>query len=98
MNDISELINRRRRQILIHSILYYELNEAIIPDNQWTEWAKELKSLQEKYPEIAKNCVYADEFKNFDYISGYYLPLRDPWGMRKARQLLTYHYLKGEIK
>lgn len=55
---IKELIGRRRRQILVHSIIYYRLNDNLIPDSTWAAWAVELKQLQDQYPEIAKQCCY----------------------------------------
>ena len=64
-NLVSELISRRRRQILIHSILYYKFNENLISDWQWSEWAEELEQLQRDYPEIADKCVYANAFRDF---------------------------------
>lgn len=87
---IRELINRRRRQILVHSIIYYTMDDNLISDHTWAEWAKELYNLQELYPEIADECVYPDAFSEFDPSTGYNLPLNDPWGYRKAKQLLYY--------
>lgn len=97
-DEISELINRRRRQILIHSIIYYQMNDTLVSDNQWADWAKELTELQELYPNIAKTCVYADDFAGFDPSTGYNLPLNDLRAVSKARQLLAYRYSKGETK
>lgn len=88
-DEIAELINRRRRQILIHSIIYYKMNDSLITDNQWADWAKELTALQEQYPNIAKNCVYADAFEGFDPSTGYNLPLDDWRAVNKAQQLLA---------
>lgn len=87
--EIAELINRRRRQILVHSVIYYTLDDNVISDSQWSKWAFELAELQKKYPNIAKTCWYADEFENFDGSSGFDLPLEDPWAIRKARHLLS---------
>ena len=87
---IREKIARRRRQILVHSIIYYTMDDNLISDQTWAEWAKELCDLQEKFPEIADECVYADAFSDFDPSTGYNLPLDDRWGNRKARQLLNY--------
>lgn len=87
---IEDKINQRRRQILVHSVIYYELNDNIISDHQWSEWANELVELQTKYPDIAQRCVYAAEFKNFDGSTGFNLPLNDPWANHKARQLLSW--------
>lgn len=99
MTDISELINRRRRQILVHSIIYYKLDDNIIPDSRWAEWALELENLQRDYPDIAAKCVYAKAFESFEHSSGYNLPLDDPWGVLTARKLLQLRdlgYFKGE--
>ena len=55
MNDVKkirELINRRRRQILVHSVIYYRMNDNLISDDQWAKWALELETLQNDYPEI----------------------------------------------
>ena len=96
-DQIRELITRRRRQILVHSIIYYKLDDCIVSDNQWAEWAVELEELQNKYPDIAEDCPYAEAFEGFEHSSGYSLPLEDPWGVRKARYLLALNArMKGE--
>lgn len=96
---IAELITRRRRQILVHSIIYYRLDDNIISDSTWSEWALELEQLQAQYPDIAAECPYAEAFKDFEHSSGMSLPLDDPWAVRKARHLIAIRdsgYLKGE--
>lgn len=92
--DIAKLITKRRRQILVHSVVYYAMNDNLIPDAQWAEWAQELAQLQEQYPEIAKTCPHADSFSGFDCSTGFNLPLNDPWAVNKARQLLRWKYRK----
>lgn len=87
---IFDLIARRRRQILVHSILYYRMNENIIPDSKWSEWAMELEELQSRYPEIANRAVFAEEFKGFDHSTGQNLPLDNEWGITTALRLLDY--------
>lgn len=87
-DQINELINRRRRQILVHSIIYYRLNENLIDDATWSKWAVELEELQAAYPEIASVCPYADAFEDFDHSTGMSLPLEDPWGLRTAQYLI----------
>lgn len=96
-SEIAELINRRRRQVLVHSVLYYRMNENLVSDSQWAAWAVELEELEKKYPHIGKTLPYADDFKNFEHSSGYNLPLHDSWAVNKAHQLLALHRkLKGE--
>lgn len=87
-DKIAELINRRRRQLLVHSIIYYKMDENIISDATWSKWGQELEELQAKYPEIAAKQPYAKEFEGFDHSTGMSLPLNDPRAVNKARQLL----------
>ena len=86
-----ELISRRRRQILVHSIIYYRLNENVVTDAVWASWAVELEGLQKRYPEIAAKAPYADGFADFDHSSGYNLPLGDPSAVAAAHYILKLH-------
>ncbi len=70
---IEEKIRQRRLQMLVHSYIYYELNDNIVDDATWSRWGKELMELQEKYPKEAKKVEYAKEFKNWDASSGAFL-------------------------
>lgn len=88
--QIQALINQRRRQILVHSVIYYMMDDSIISDATWAKWAKELEELQKQYPDIAEQCVYADAFRGFDHSTGFNLPLHDEWATRKAMQLLKW--------
>ena len=94
--SIAKLITRRRRQILVHSVIYYRLNDNIISDQQWSEWALELENLQTKYPDIASECPLADAFEGFDHSTGENLPLDDPWALSKAQYLLMLRGKRGE--
>lgn len=86
--EIAELINRRQRQVLVHSIIYYKLNANLISDAQWAAWALELEELQAKYPEIALEQRYGKAFVDFDHSTGMSLPLEDPDAVYTARMLL----------
>lgn len=70
---IAEKIQQRRYQMLVHSFIYYEMNENIISDSQWSKWAMELVELQSKYPDIADKVIYAKDFDNWDGSSGAFL-------------------------
>lgn len=89
-NEIAELINRRRRQLLVHSVIYYEMNDNLVSDHTWSQWAVELVELQKAYPDIAARCPYAGAFSNFDPSTGYNLPLGDLWALSVARRLIQY--------
>lgn len=77
-NNVLELINRRERQLLVHSFLYYQLNENIISDHTFDAWSKELVELKEKHPKEFAESAYAKEFAEFDGSSGFDLPYHYP--------------------
>lgn len=85
---VKELIQRRRLQILVHSCIYYILDESIISDSTWSAWAAELVELQQRYPEIAETACWHEAFSGFDGSTGFDLPLEDEWVLNKARYLL----------
>lgn len=88
--EMVSLINRRERQILVHSFLYYQLNESIISDHTFDKWSKELVELREKHPEEYHASVYAQEFYEFDGSSGYDLPYGYPDIQNAGLRLLQY--------
>ena len=85
----TELIKRRRAQMLIHSCLYYTLDSSVIDDHTWQKWANELASLQELHKEPIG--FYDEAFANWNGDTGALLPLRDSWVLSKAQHILRYH-------
>ena len=87
-DKIIELIKRRRFQMLIHSYLYYKLDQNIITDYKWSEWATELAQLQKDYPTESKKAPFYIDFKRWDGSSGAFLPLdRYDWIQQRAEYL-----------
>lgn len=76
--------------MLIHSCIYYKLNDNYISDTQWNEWAYELEQLQSQYPTISEKVTLYEYFKDWDGSSGAFLPLDLPWVVKKAQDLLAY--------
>ena len=74
---IAEKIQQRRYQMLVHSYIYYEMNENLISDSKWSSWAMELVDLQSKYPHIAEKVIYAKDFADWDGSSGAFLTYAD---------------------
>ena len=85
---IAEKIQQRRLQMLVHSYIYYDLNDNLVPDNKWAEWANELKDLQETYPNIAKTVPYRQGFENWDASTGAFLPYKNIKIVAVANRLL----------
>lgn len=92
---MKDLIKRRRRQILVHSYIYYVLNDNIISDEQWSRWAEELEQLQKDYPEESAEVELYEVFKGFDHSTGANLDFDNPecsWVYDKALQLIRYNF------
>lgn len=88
-DPIAAKIQQRRYQILVHSLLYYDLDVNLIPDAKWAEWAKELAELQDTHPDISSRVIFADAFKGFDASTGFHLPYRDEQIVNIAYRLLN---------
>jgi hypothetical protein len=87
---ISSLILRRRKQMLVHSCIYYRFGTSIISDKQFDEWAYQLVALQQQYPEIAGQVEFAKEFTDFDGTTGFHLPSHG-WIADTAHYLISTH-------
>lgn len=98
-SDIREQIKRLRRQIVVHSIIYYRFSDNIWTDGQYDRAARKLKELQAKYPNDSKAVTdLYEDFKTWQddtCPSGYDLKATTDVNMiRKAQQVLDYHYGK----
>lgn len=88
-------INQRRRQVLIHSTLYYRLDKTIVEDRQFDRWAYELVELQREHPEVSEAVTYhLNAFRTFDGTTGFDLPIEDPEALRMATLIYEYHVQK----
>lgn len=101
-NDVFCRIRRMRRQILVHSIIYYRFNDNLIDDFEYDKIARELVKLQAKNPEISEKVPdFIDDFRDFGKdgcYSGYNLKgTTDVNMIRIAKRTLDYaHKLKGK--
>lgn len=93
--QIEELIHRRRRQLLVHSIIYYRLGETIVPDAVFDSWAKELAALQTQHLQLSESIPYMRyAFSDWTGETGFHLPLMDRRASAVAEELLeTYKNL-----
>jgi len=93
-----EWMNRRQRQILVHSFLYYQLNENIISDSDFDRWSKELYEAMKENPDVAKRSVYYKDFLEFDGSSGYDLQYANTEVKHSGYRLLKIHAEKRKKK
>jgi len=73
-DEIKTLIRRRRAQMLVHSYMYYHMDESIVSDDTWQMWADELAKLQNDHPKCCKIKYYDKEFIDWDGSTGMHLP------------------------
>ena len=88
---LKQEVKRLRSQMLVHSCIYYRLDDSLITDHEWMQRAQTLAKLQEVIKAKAGHCSigwYDDAFEDWDGSSGFQLPLADPWVVSKARHLL----------
>ena len=84
VQTLSEKIRQRRIQMLVHSYIYYGMDENIVSDDKWQEWANELIELQKQKHYID---FYDETFKDWDGSTGMHLP-HDDWIKERAKKLL----------
>lgn len=66
-------INRYRRIIELHSIIYYALDDNVISDAKFDEFCAILVRLQKEYPKKAKRGYKPKLFKDFSGDTGMHL-------------------------
>lgn len=68
----AEVIRRYRTQMLVHSYLYYWLDDPIWTDQKWQEVADDLAELQDMFPEPLG--YYDSAFSGWNGSTGMHLP------------------------
>ena len=78
--------------MLIHSIIYYELNTSIVSDAMYDNNCNQLVKGIKKHPEDFKKTKYYKQFYDFDGSTGYHLYSRlnqeEKFRLRGAAQYL----------
>lgn len=73
---ILEKIELLQRWIIVHSIIYYELNQSIVTDSQFDNNCNQLVELMRKYPKLINKSKYSYCFYDFDGSTGFHLVSR----------------------
>lgn len=89
VNAEMELINRRRRQIHVHSALYYHLGETLVDDTTFDKWSNELVRLQSDFPESTDLGYMPEVFADWTGDTGMHLP-HDERVLSLGKKLLAY--------
>ena len=59
---LQDKINFLQRYIIVHSYIYYELDNNIISDREYDAKSKELVRYKNEYPELWKSSEYYKQF------------------------------------
>lgn len=90
-------MQRRIRQILVHSCIYYRFNDNVVPDHVFDSWGRDLIDMIKEHPEWLNELEYGEYFKNYnETTSGFDLPLGDLRIMSRANHLLLLKKEKGK--
>lgn len=79
-------VDQLKRQLIVHSVIYYKLGDNIISDEDWDRRALELREL---IREGHNTPLHQDLFEDFKGETGYHLCLKEY--IPKATQLLRYN-------
>lgn len=66
-----ETLNKKQRQLIVHSFIYYVYNNNIWPDNKFDIVSKEVAEAMQL--PFAVDSVFYDLFKDFDGSTGFHL-------------------------
>lgn len=70
----STKISYLQRQVIVHSLLYYELNESVISDKDFDDLSRQLVKMQRDAPkDDLRNSQYYYCLKDFDGSTGFYI-------------------------
>lgn len=91
-----DYIDFLQRFILVHSYIYYELDNNVISDKFYDEKSKELVHLKNQYPELWKSSMYYKQFgDDYNGATGftlfYDLPKLEQDKIRRIALLILYH-------
>lgn len=73
---IRDKIELLERSILVHSYIYYELNENVLPDYKYDHNTRQLLDFKREYPDDFKKSRYYSYFDNFESGTGFDLVSR----------------------
>lgn len=82
------------RYIIVHSIIYYEMDESVISDKKFDKKAQALARLINKYPEEVKNSEYFQVIHDFDGSTGFHLYSRLKKSQRRYLKQIARHVIR----
>lgn len=87
-NDKLAVMNRLRRNVIVHSVIYYRFNKNLIGDSDYDQLCVRLDTMQRENVDLCNEAVYSEDFKDYNPSTGMNFADHE-WGIRAAQRLLT---------
>ena len=87
-DDYIAVMSRLRRQIIVHSVIYYHFNRNLILDGEYDELCVKLYKMQQEHPLLCQHAAFAEDFIDYDPSTGMNFAEHE-WGLRAANRLLN---------
>ena len=93
---MQNIIDRLQRIVILHSYIYYNLDDSVISDFEYNSKAHRLAEYKNNYPELWKNSKYYKQFgDDYDGSTGYGLYERlDPEQQEIIRYIAKFRHEK----
>lgn len=88
-----EKIELLQRAVLVHSFMYYELDQSVLPDWKYDGNSKQLVELIKAFPEAFRQSRYYKYFHDFNGSTGYHLTGR----IKKNKELYKQVYRDAQL-
>ena len=82
-----------QRWILVHSVIYYTMDESVVDDAMFDNNSRQLVALQKEHSDLAPRTIYWYVFKDFDGTTGFDLYARLNPQDRKFIETEAHHLL-----
>lgn len=82
-----------QRWILVHSYIYYELNDSIVSDEMYDSNCKQLYDLMKQNKSKLKETRYCKQFRGFDGSTGFDLIKKCDGELKSIIEQSAYHVL-----
>lgn len=88
--NVVQAISKKRKQILVLCLLYYEFRLTIFNDKSFDLLTANIVELQATYPKLASNADFANAFLNYDGANNHLLPYLNPEIAKLAEKIMYY--------
>ena len=98
MVTVQNIIDNLQRKVILHSYLYYELDDSVVSDTDYDFIARTLAKYKNDYPELWKNSMYYKQFgEGYNGSTGFdlYSKLSDEQ-KRVIQYIAKFRHEKGE--